>query len=430
MTMSAASRRLESKIVSNRAMSPPAVGRPADELDAEIRAELGRCVAPERNLGSYITTTMLPSAAAVLHAAERRTTVDGGSTVGYERRCVEALAGLWRADAPTVVGVASSGSSEAAFLALAALVRRRPAAARPNLVLGANNHVCWAKACDYLGVEARVIGSIEGRLDPGAAAARCDENTVGVVGVLGSPFTGGYDPVAEVCARLDDLAGRTGVDVPVHVDAASGGFVAPFLDQDRAWDFRLDRVASINVSSHKYGQVYAALGWTLWRDASALPESMTYHVECLGGRVRVDALSFTRNLGPIAAQHFLFQHWGSAGYTRLLGRLRAQAVDLAATVDKHSAYQVLARGDEAPVVAFTMAPGERPFGLDDLAEQLGRRGWYLPTYPLATGERMARIVVRADLTDELATELSEDIAASTETLLVEGGRPAAAACRL
>src|SRR6185437_12759039 len=149
---------------------------------------------------------------------------------------------------------------------------------RPNLVMGINVQVCWEKFCRYWDVEPRLVPMAGERFHLGAAeaVAQVDENTIGVVAILGSTFDGSYEPIAEICSALDELADSGGPDVPVHVDGASGGFVAPFLDPELIWDFQLPRVVSINSSGHKYGLVYPGVGWALWRDHAALPEELVF----------------------------------------------------------------------------------------------------------------------------------------------------------
>ena len=152
---------------------------------------------------------------------------------------------------------------------------------RPNLVMGANVQVCWEKFCRYWDVEPRLVPVGERRDAPDAAGrvAHCDENTIGVVAILGSTFDGSYEPVAEIAAALDRFGRGRRPDIPMHVDAACGGFIAPFLDPELVWDFRLPRVQSINASGHKYGLVYPGVGWAVWRDKDALPEDLIFDVE-------------------------------------------------------------------------------------------------------------------------------------------------------
>jgi glutamate decarboxylase len=163
------------------------------------------------------------------------------------------------------------------------------------MVMGINVQVCWEKFADYFEVEPRYV-PMDGDgfgLSAETAVELCDENTIGVVAVLGSTFDGCYEPVAEIAAALDALQERTGIDVPVHVDGASGGMIAPFLDPEPQWGFRLPRVASIDTSGHKYGLVMPGVGWALWRDAAALPDDLVFHVNYLGGDIPTFALNFS-----------------------------------------------------------------------------------------------------------------------------------------
>ena len=248
------------------------------------------------NLATFVTTWMEPQARLLIDECLDKNMIDKDEypqTAALEMRCTNMLANLWHApEAERATGCSTTGSSEAAMLAGLALKRRwqhaRRAAGlpadRPNLVMGINVQVCWEKFANYWDVEMRLV-PMEGEryhLSAEEAVELCDENTIGVVAVLGSTFDGSYEPVQEICSALDDLQERTGLDVPVHVDGASGGFVAPFLDQDLVWDFQLPRVASINASGHKYGLVYPGVGWIVWRDAAALPDDLIFHVNYLG----------------------------------------------------------------------------------------------------------------------------------------------------
>ena len=233
------------------------------------------------NLATFVTTWMEPQAERLMGETLDKNMIDKDEypqTAELERRCVEIISRLWHApDVAEATGCSTTGSSEAAMLGGLALKRRwqqrrradgKPAD-RPNMVTGTNVQVCWEKFASYWDVELRQV-PMEGErfhMSAEGAVALCDENTIGVVAVLGSTFDGSYEPVADICAALDDLQARTGLDVPVHVDGASGGFVAPFIDPDLVWDFALPRVASINTSGHKYGLVYPGVGWVVWRDA-------------------------------------------------------------------------------------------------------------------------------------------------------------------
>ena len=248
------------------------------------------------NLATFVTTWMEPQAKALMGECLDKNMIDKDEypqTAEIETRCVNILSTLWHApDAGQSTGCSTTGSSEAAMLGGLALKRRwqharqalgKPAD-KPNIVMGTNVQVCWEKFANYWEVEMRLV-PMEGTrftLSAEEAVKLCDENTIGVVAILGSTFDGAYEPVEEICAALDQFERDTGINVPVHVDGASGAFVAPFIDPDLKWDFRLPRVASINASGHKYGLVYPGVGWIVWRDADALPEELIFWVNYLG----------------------------------------------------------------------------------------------------------------------------------------------------
>ena len=279
------------------------------------------------NLATFVTTWMPPDAARLMAETADKNMIDKDEypqTAEFERRCVNMIGRLWHAPGEgDVTGCSTTGSSEAAMLgglALKWLWRERMRAAgkptdRPNLVLGINVQVCWDKFCRYWDVEPRLV-PMEGdrfHLTAEAALPHCDENTIGVVAILGSTFDGSYEPVSEICAALDELAAGGGPDIPVHVDAASGGFVAPFSQPDLVWDFALPRVHSINSSGHKYGLVYPGVGWAIWRDEAALPRDLVFDVNYLGGSMPTFALNFSRPGSEVLAQYFMLLALGQKG---------------------------------------------------------------------------------------------------------------------
>ncbi|MGH2929877.1 MAG: glutamate decarboxylase, partial [Solirubrobacteraceae bacterium] len=320
-------------------------------------------------------------------------------------------------------------SSEAAMLAGMALKWRwrdlmraagRPSD-RPNLVMGANVQVCWEKFCRYWEVEPRLV-PMEGdtfHLTAERAVAHCDENTIGVVAILGSTFDGSYEPVAEIAAALDELQARQGIDVPLHVDAASGGFVAPFLDPDLEWDFRIDRVQSINASGHKYGMVYPGVGWAVWRDRAALPSELVFNVNYLGGDMPTFALNFSRPGSEVVAQYFMFMSLGRSGYTAMMGNLREVATHISDGISKLGPYRLLTRGDELPVFAFALHQAVTNYSVFDVSDRLRERGWLVPAYTFPENRQdlsVLRIVVRAGMNMEMADLLLEHLAVKTAQL--------------
>jgi glutamate decarboxylase len=378
------------------------------------------------NLATFVTTWMEPQAEKLMAESLSKNMIDKDEypqTAELEMRCVGMLARLWHApDVGEATGCSTTGSSEAAMLGGLALKRRwqqrRRAAGettdKPNIVMGINVQVCWEKFANYWDVEMRLV-PMEGdrfHLSAEEAVARCDENTIGVVAILGSTFDGSYEPVADISAALDELQARSGLDVPVHVDGASGGFVAPFLDPDLVWDFRLDRVASINTSGHKYGLVYPGVGWIVWRDSAALPEDLIFWVNYLGDEMPTFALNFSRPGAQVVAQYYMALRLGFEGYRRVQGYSREVAMRLASAVGELGPFELLTRGDELPVFAFKLKEDVRNFTVFDVSKALRERGWQLPAYTFPadrTDLAALRVVVRQGFSHDLADMLVADL---------------------
>ena len=296
--------------------------------------------------------------------------------------------------------------------------RRRKAAGKPadqpNLVMGVNVQVCWEKFANFWDIEMRLV-PMEGdrfHLSAEEAVKLCDENTVGVVAILGSTFDGSYEPVEEICAALDELQERTGIDVPVHVDGASGAFVAPFVDTDLLWDFRLERVSSINASGHKYGLVYPGVGWALWRDAEALPEELVFRVNYLGDDMPTFALNFSRPGAQIVAQYYNFLRLGFEGYRTIQSYARDVATRLSAQIEELGPFRLLTRGDELPVFAFALRPEIDNYTAFDVSNALRERGWLVPAYTFPenrTDLAALRIVVKRGFSHDVADLLLRDL---------------------
>ncbi len=318
------------------------------------------------NLATFVTTWMERDAEQLMAECSAKNMIDKDEypmTAELERRCVNILADLWHAtEEGGATGCSTTGSSEACMLgglALKWLWRQRRQAAgkstdRPNLVMGANVQVCWEKFCRYWDVEARLVpvGPVATCLTAETAVAHCDENTIGVVAVMGSTYDGAYEPVAKIAAALDELAASSGVDVPIHVDGASGGFIAPFLDAELEWDFRLPRVHSINASGHKYGLVYPGVGWIIWRNRAALPDELVFNVNYLGGNMPTFALNFSRPGAQVVAQYYNFLRLGTHGYRQVQQTSRDTARWLAREIATLAPYELVSKGDGIPAFAF------------------------------------------------------------------------------
>jgi glutamate decarboxylase len=285
--------------------------------------------------------------------------------------------------------------------------------ARPNLVMGSNVQVCWEKFCRYWDVEPKYVPVVHGRYHLGAteAAALCDENTIGVVAIMGSTMDGSYEPVAELSGQLDLLQSSTGYDVPIHVDAASGGFVAPFLHPALEWDFRLPRVASINASGHKYGLVYPGVGWVIWREEEYLPKELIFNVNYLGGEMPTFALNFSRPGAQVAAQYYNFLRLGFSGYRNVQQTAQDIAMYLSGEISKLGQFELLSDGSDLPVFAFKLRDDVDKYSVFDLSERLRMRGWQVPAYTFPenlTDMAVMRIVIRNGFSMDLANLLLHD----------------------
>jgi glutamate decarboxylase len=353
------------------------------------------------------------------------------ATAAAERRCARIIADLWHAPDPdATIGVSTVGSSEACMLAGLALKRRwrsrqlaagRPAE-RPNLVMSSAVQVCWEKFCNYFEVEPRYVPISDEHpvLDGHELESYVDENTIGVVAIMGVTYTGRYEPVSDIAGALDAIQLRSGLDVPIHVDAASGGFVAPFLQPHLAWDFRLPRVASINASGHKYGLVYPGLGWVVWRDQAALPDELIFRVSYLGGEVPTVTLNFSRPGAQVLLQHYLFLRLGYDGYRRVQQASSDVARVIAEAVASIDAFALWSDGSDIPVVTWRRHPDHTGlWNLHHLSDRLRTRGWLVPAYPLPTDLTditVQRVVVRNGFSHDLARAFVDDLRAEVDYL--------------
>ncbi|MER5763727.1 glutamate decarboxylase [Streptomyces sp. NPDC002082] len=405
-----------------------------------IRDELALDGNAEQNLATFCSTWAEPQVRKLMDENLAKNMIDKAEypqTAAIEERCVTMLADLWHAPEPdTALGCSTTGSSEACMLGGLALKTRwrkaRKAAGlpadRPNLVCGPVQ-VCWEKFARYFDVELRQVELLPGAtgLRPEQLRAHVDENTIGVVAVLGVTFTCDYEPVAEIAAELDAIQRDTGLDVPIHVDAASGGFVAPFLQPDLLWDFEIARVGSISSSGHKYGVAPLGVGWVVWRTAELLPPELIFRVDYLGGDMPTFALNFSRPGGEIIAQYYLLVHLGREGYRRIQQACADTAVHLGEEMAAMGQFRILYDGKGAlPGVSYTLADPERsPFTLYELSDRLRLRGWQVAAYPLpCAGEPTVihRILVRREISRDKASLLLADIRRAVAELSPAGIR--------
>jgi glutamate decarboxylase len=414
-------------------MTMPAHGMLPDTALQVVRDELILDGNARLNLATFVTTWMEPQAKWLMTESLDKNMIDKDEypqTAEIEARCVSTLAHLWHAPAHAApTGCSTTGSSEACMLGGMALLwrwreRRRAAGApeaKPNLVMGSNVQVCWDKFCRYWQVEARQVPMEPGRLHLRGpeAAAQCDENTIGVVAILGSTMDGSYEPVEEISNELDALAARGGPDVPIHVDAASGGFVAPFIQPELVWDFQVPRVASINASGHKYGLVYPGVGWVVWRDTSALPEDLVFKVNYLGGEMPTFALNFSRSGSNVAAQYYNFLRLGFEGYQRVQQACQDVALHMSGQIARMGPFELLSEGKELPVFAFKISDESAGYTVFDLSEGLRERGWLVPAYTFPANLQdvaVLRIVVRNGFGKNLADAFLADLRSHFQAL--------------
>src|SRR3954454_2338061 len=343
---------------------------------------------PQRNLATFVTTWMEPEAQRIIAENLHRNFIDHAEypqTAEIEQRCIRMLASLFHAPGETT-GARTQGSSEAIMLGALSLKwkwrQRREQArqdtSRPNLVFGGDVHVVWEKFCRYFDVEPRIIPLQPDKyvIGPEDVEPHVDENTIGVAAVLGTTFTGHADDIRGINDLLVRLKGDRGIDVPLHVDAASGGFVWPFLYPDSPWDFRLEQVRSINVSGHKFGLVYPGIGWLVFRERSDLAEDLVFYENYLGKTDATFTLNFSTGSSMVLAQYYNFVRYGRAGYTYIMQNMQTNARVLAEKLDAMGRFEIIGPDEEQlPLVAFRLAtdPGYDEF---DIAWQLSaERGW-------------------------------------------------------
>ena len=356
-------------------------------------------------------------------------------TAMIEERCVNIVSRLFNAP-ETGVGVSAIGSSEAVMLAGMALKWRwrdrmkakgKPAD-KPNIVMGNNVQVVWEKFARYWEVEPRYIEMEPDQytITPDGVLGAVDENTIAVVAILGVTYTGAYEPVDEIHEALIRHNAATGDDIPMHIDAASGGFVAPFLQPDFEWDFRLPLVKSINVSGHKYGLVYPGVGWVVWRSHEDLPDDLVFHVNYLGGDMPTFTLNFSRPGNQIVGQYYNFLRLGRDGYTRIMQSLQDTAMYVSGEIEKMGPFKLISRGDSIPVFAFALKDSSR-YSVFDLSDKLREYGWQVPAYtmpPKVEDLAVLRVVVREGFSRDLAEMLLAGLAKAVEHFESQPGHKA------
>ncbi|KAL2269592.1 hypothetical protein VTJ83DRAFT_1776 [Remersonia thermophila] len=456
----------------------PHDGAPADTVYEMLKDELDLDGRPNLNLASFVDTYLDDRARRLMAENMPKNLADNDeypAMLAISHRCVSMLAHLWGVQkGEQAVGSPTVGSSEAVMLGGLAMKRRWQErrrekgldALRPNILMGANAQVALLKFARYFDVEARVLPvSKESRyvLDPKRVREKVDENTIGVFVILGSTYTGHYEPVEEIARLLDDMQKEKGIDVPIHVDAASGGFVAPFTHVGTAgqkWNFELPRVVSINTSGHKYGLVTPGLGWIVWRDQSVLSRDLVFQLDYLGGTEESYTLNFSRPGAHVVVQYYNLIHLGFSGYREVAENCLANARVLSQSLEATGWYTCVsdihrrraaasgpARGKRSggddgketeedeeetsaayhpglPVVSFRLSDDFRAryprVSQETISLLLRARQWIVPNYFLPPGENeteILRCVIRVNMSFDLLDRLVADVVEVTESLM-------------
>ncbi|KAL1868210.1 hypothetical protein Plec18167_008405 [Paecilomyces lecythidis] len=407
---------------------------PRDVAYRMIKDELSLDGNPMLNLASFVTTYMEEEVEKLMCESFSKNFIDYEEypqTAEIQNRCVNMIARLF--NAPTddkddhAMGTSTIGSSEAIMLATLAMKRRwqnkRKAegkdASRPNIVMNSAVQVCWEKAARYFDIEEKYVYCTEDRyvIDPKAAVDLIDENTIGICAIIGTTYTGEYEDVK----AINDLLIERGLDTPIHVDAASGGFVVPFVNPGLEWDFRLPRVVSINVSGHKYGLVYPGVGWVVWRSPEFLPKELVFNINYLGADQASFTLNFSKGASQVIGQYYQMIRLGKHGYRSIMVNLTRTADYLAAQL-KALGFVIMSkgRGEGLPLVAFRLDPSkEHLFDEFAIAHQLRERGWVVPAYTMAPHSeklKLMRVVVREDFTKARCDSLVQDFKLALQVL--------------
>ncbi len=404
----------------------PEEGMPARAAYQIIHDELNLDGNPSLNLASFVTTWMEPEADRLIQESIAKNYVDNDEypqTEKIQDRCVNMLARLFNAPPGSKsIGTSAIGSSEAIMLGLLAhkwtWKKRRQAEGKPfdkpNIVMGADVHTVWEKFARYFDVELKLIPLKRNLYTITAedVAENVDENTIAVGAVIGTTFTGQMDPIKEINDSLLDIKKNKGYDIPIHVDGASGGFIAPFVYPDLEWDFRLEQVRSINVSGHKYGLVYPGIGWLIFKDKTDLPEELIFNINYLGGSMPNYSLNFSKGSSTIIAQYYNFIRLGKCGYGEIIENMIKNARHLSEKLEESGKFEVINNDVMFPLVTAKLKNTD--FDVFQLSEKLREKGWIVPAYTLpenAEDITVIRMVIKEsfgrDMVDMLFNDLME-----------------------
>ena len=408
----------------------PEHGAPAETAYQIVKDETFPQTQPRLNLATFVTTYMDDYGTRLMNEAVGINYID---ETEYRRvavmcgRCINMVANMWNSPekAEWKTGAVGIGSSEACMLGgVAAWLRwreRRKDAGKPydkpNLVMSTAYQVVWEKFCQLWQIEMRTVPITHKHptLDVDEAIKACDENTICIVPIAGVTWTGMNDDIEALNNALEVYNSKTGYDIPIHVDAASGGFILPFLNPEKKWDFRLKWVLSISTSGHKYGLVYPGLGWVIWKDKKYLPGDMSFSVNYLGANITQVGLNFSRPAAQILAQYYNFIHLGMEGYRKIHSNSMAIAKYCHDEIGKMSCFSNYSEKLDNPLFIWALDPEydkTANWTLFDLQDKLMQSGWMVPAYTMPKDiEDMVvmRIVVRQGMSRDMADMLIEDI---------------------
>lgn len=388
------------------------------------------------NLATFCQTYMEPEAVKLMSQTLEKNAIDKSEyprTTEIENRCVNMIADLWNAsEKEKFIGTSTIGSSEACMLGGMAMKfswRKRAEklgldinAKKPNLVISSGYQVCWEKFCVYWDIEMREVPMDKEHMSINLDKVMdyVDEYTIGVVGIMGITYTGRYDDIKALDNLIEEYNKQTDYKVYIHVDAASGGLYAPFVEPELEWDFRLKNVISINTSGHKYGLVYPGVGWVLWRDKKYLPEELIFKVSYLGGELPTMAINFSHSASQLIGQYYNFVRYGFDGYKAIHERTHKVAMFLAKEIEKTGMFEIMNDGSQLPIVCYKLKEdSNRGWNLYDLADRLLMKGWQVPAYPLPKNlenEIIQRLVIRADFGMNMAFNYVQDMQEAIDAL--------------
>ena len=392
---------------------------------------------PRLNLATFVTTYMDDYGTRLMNEAIGINFID---ETEYPRvavmcgRCINMVANMWNSpeQAEWKAGAVGIGSSEACMLGgVSAWLRWRKRRKdqgkpydKPNLVMSTAYQVVWEKFCQLWQIEMRTVPITHEHptLDIKQAINMCDENTICIVPIAGVTWTGMNDDIEGLNKALDKYNSKTGYDIPIHVDAASGGFILPFINPRKKWDFRLKWVISISTSGHKYGLVYPGLGWVIWRDKKYLPDEMSFSVNYLGANVTQVGLNFSRPAAQILGQYYNFLHLGMEGYKEIHSNSMAIAQYCHDQIGKIDCFENYAETLDNPLFIWRLKPEydkKAKWTLYDLQDKLMQSGWMVPAYSMPKNIDdmvVMRIVVRQGMSRDMADMLIADIKSAVAEL--------------